>query len=268
MVRILIFFLFVNIAFADILGTVRTFINSKTYRENKSLITSLFKDESKFKTPSGQIDSVAIADTLREHGLLTMSYEEQKVQAITFDVVNNPLLSMRIITNILEELGYSSFLTKDISRSGDKLSWTIHVNTQNILDPKSLSTKLKLRHCQITKLRKTSSLHWTYGINAKYAKLKTISILKGERKSLTRPNGAYWIDVHNMKEAQIAAHAGDSWFAKITFFNARLNVVEEKSYDKKQNSLNIKIPANAYYMRLDDKFTLQNIKRGLAVRLY
>ncbi len=267
MVRILLFLLLVNFALADVLGTVRSFMDSKTYHSKQNLIKSLFKDESQFIKEDGKIDSIAITNVLRENGLLKLSYSDAKEQIITFNTTNNPLLFMKIANDTFQELGYTYFITKNISKHGKELSWTISISTQNLIDPAFLTQGLKKQHCLVLNIKKTAPLHWEYSIDAKNAKLKTVPILLGQRKVLKRPNGAYWLKVANAKEAQINSNIQDNWQSKITFFDKHLKPISERLGDKKERNIFLKIPQDAYYMRLTDQFSLWNIKHGLAIRL-
>lgn len=243
-------------------------MDSKTYHANKKLLEALFKDESKYIDKlTGKVNTIAVANTLKDNGLLKLSFQNEKQLNITFDVDENPLLSMKIINNTLQRLGYTYYLTKSISRHSSTLSWTISMNTQNLIDPTSLANQLRKRGCKVKNVRKNGALNWTYDINSKNAKLKTISILRGERKELKKPSGAYWFGVSKIKEAEIEANAKDNWFPKVTFFDKSLHPMEETVEDKDKKRVSIKIPQNAFYMRIDDKFSLDNIKHGLIVRL-
>lgn len=269
MVRILfVLLLAFTFSFGDVIGVARTFMDSKTYHEKKNLIEALFKDESKFTDKTtGKVDTVAVANTLKTNGLLKLSFHSVKQLNITFDINQNPLLSMKIINNTLERLGYTYYLTKSISRHREDLSWTISMNTQNLIDPTSLANQLRKRGCVVKNVRKSGTLDWTYDINSKNAKLKTISILTGERKRLKKPSGAYWFDVSKTKGAEIESHIKDNWFPKVTFFDRGLRPIEQISEDKDKKRLSLTIPQNATYMSLDDKFSLDNIKHGLIIRL-
>ncbi len=267
MVRIFIFLFLANLAFADVLGTARTFMDSKTYYSKQNLIQSLFKDESKFVKDDGKIDTIAITNTLRENGLLKLSYSDAKTQVITFNTTNNPLVFMKIANDALQNLGYTYFLTKNISRHGEELSWTISISTQNLIDPSSLTRRLKAQRCAVINIKKTSPMHWEYIIDAKNARVKTIPIHLGQRKELKRPNGDYWLRVGSAKEMKITAHPQDSWFAKITFYDKTLKPISQQVSDKKKKSIYLKKPSGAYYMSIGDKFSLWNIKHGLAIRL-
>ncbi len=267
MVRFVIFLLFVNVAFADVLGTVRTFVSSKTYHEKKDFIKSLFVDEAKFLDQNGSINTLLIANTLKENGLLNLTFADAKMQSITFEVNENPLLFLKITNDILEQLGYTYYLTKQINKRQNSLLWTININTQTLIDPSLLANSLKKRYCKIININKTSALDWIYKIDAKDAKLNSEKLILGRRVELKRPDSAYWVKVDQAKEVQISANIHDTWYAKVIFFDSHLNPISELSPDEKSAQLSLQIPQNSYYMYLDDQFSLSNIKHGLAIRL-
>lgn len=268
MVKVFLGLLFcVSFAFSDVLGTVRTFLDSSTYRSQRNLVNVLFSDKSKYTSRSGNIDRLKIVRALKTNGLLKLSFHTAQQLKLSFDVKYNPLLTMKIINNVLEGLGYTYYLTNSINKHGDRLVWSILINTQNLVDPVSFSDMLASRNCRVLDIKKDGAFDWVYDIDAKNAKLKTIDIRRGRREVLGKSNSAYWFNVEGAKTIEIKANSRDNWFPLVTFFDKSLNALKEINSPKDQKELYIKILENVRYLKVEDKYLLDNIKRGLVVRL-
>lgn len=231
----------------------------------RNLINVLFAKQSNFILPSGEIDSLKVVSKLKENGLLKLSYKTAQPLRLNFEVSGSPLLSMKIITNVLEKLGYTYYISTKVSKHSLNLSWAILINTQNVLDPISFSRELIKRECKIQRVQRSGELFWQYNIDANSAMLLTASLLKGEENQLKKPNSPYWLDTRGITNLKIRARDKDNWYPNITFFDKNLIAFDAVIKDVETKELLIKIPQNARYIKIDDKFLLDNIKRGLLI---
>lgn len=267
MVRaLLVFTLLFSFAFGSASSVASSFVDSATYSSQRNLINAIFSKESQF-TRNGQVDTYKVVKTLKANGLLKLSYATAVHLRLNFDVTYRPLLAMRIINDALEKLGYTYYLSTNINKHKANLSWGISINTQNILDPVLFSNELRKRGCAIKRIQKSGELYWSYNIDARNATLDTVPLNRGEEKQLRKPNIPYWFNVANASQMQLSANPRDSWYPELTFFDANLLAIGQISLDKKANSYSVKVPQNATYLKVDDKFLLDNIKRGLKVKL-
>lgn len=261
-------FIITTFAYSDILNVVKTFVDPPTFRSKQNLIKVLFANPNKFTNPqTGKFDTIKITQTLKNNGLLSLSFHSAQTLNLVFQTNSYPLLSMRIINDALEELGYTYYVTKSIKKDGTSLDWSININTQNIVDPMMLSKKLKKRNCSIQSIRKRGAFGWVYKLSTTSSTLKTIPISLGVEKGLGRPNRAYWLRTNGGKSLKITSHPNDNWFPHVTFFNPGLTPIDETNLEQRKKALYLKIPPRAAYVRIEDKFLLDNIKRGLKVRI-
>lgn len=269
MVKFLILpLLLCTIAIGDILETVKKYIDPPTYRAKESLIRVLFAKEDKYiNKATGKLDTISIVNTLKQNGLLSLSYEGAQTLSLTFKINAKPLLSMRLINDTLESLGYTYYLTKSIAKNGNDISWSINLNTQNIVDPIMFRKQLRAQGCQVNSIKKNGAFSWVYDISTDNATLKTTPISHGATKDLGRPNKPYWLHVKSAKGIRMVANQNDRWFPHITLFDDSLIPVHEIRSDQNRKNLYVKIPQNAKYIRIDDRFLLDNIKRGLQVTI-
>lgn len=257
-----------SFSYGSILEVVKNYIDPPTYRAKQNLIKALFAQEDKYiNKATGKADTIKIVNTLKNNGLLSLSYKAAQTLNLTFEITTKPLLSMRVVNDVLESLGYTYYLTKSIKKDGDNISWSVNINTQNIVDPIMLRKKLKAQGCHINSIDKNGPFGWVYSLNTQNARLETISISSGVPKRLGRPTKPYWLHVNHAKGVRIQANPSDRWFPHITLFDDTLVPIDEIMSDKNQKSLYVEIPKNATYIRVDDKFLLDNIKRGLEITI-
>lgn len=257
-----------SFSIGDILETVKNYIDPPTYRAKENLIKALFANEEQFiNKTTRKADTIKIVSTLKHNGLLPLSYKAAQTLNLTFKINTKPLLSMRLINDALESLGYTYYLTKSITKNGDDISWSVNINTQNIVDPIMLRKKLQAQGCQINSIKKHGSFSWIYSLQTDNARLKTIAIPSSSPQDLGRPSKPYWLHVQHAKGVKVQANPNDRWFPHITLFDDALTPIDEIISDTNQKNIHVKIPQNAKYIRIDDKFLLDNIKRGLKVTL-
>ncbi len=256
-----------NIAFADVFGSVREFLGNSTYSSQRNLINVLFRNKNNFINKSTRrADSLEILRTLKKNNLLELSFDSPKELSLRFDTRNHPVLAMKIINNTLENLGYTYYLVDYITKQQDSLEFSIKIKAQNLIDPVIFSDMLIANFCQVLKIRRTSRYAWAYSLDFSNAKLEAVKI-KGKRQEvLGKPNRPYWIDVDGVKKVKFEAHPRDHWFAFITFFDKNLHVVKDLKLSKRSRSLHVSIPSEVKYLKVEDKYLLDNIKHGLVVK--
>ncbi len=269
MVRvILILFIWSNFIYAGSLSVARSFVDPATYSQKVNLINALFANKSKYtKRSTGEIDTLKILQELKSNGLLKLSYGSVADTVLRFDTKGNPLVALRIINDTLEDMGYNNYLIKSISKHEDLMSVSFTITSSSLVDPVNFSYRLQKLGCVVDRVQRSGEYYWGYKIDASGAKIYTIELPKNKRVVLNKPSRAYWFMVYGASNVEIFAHAADNWFSKITFYDKFLHPIDEVNEDRKKRSLNVKIPQNAFYMKVDDRYRLENIKRGLTLIL-
>jgi hypothetical protein len=243
---------------------VNNFANAKTV-SSKNLIAFLFQNEDKYIDKNGNIDSILILKTLKDNSLLELYSKEPKEVELTFAAKQNPLLFIRVITESLNSMGYNFFITKKALKTSEKFIWTISLSTQNVPSPLLLNDNLKAHNAAILDIEKRGD-NWNYEIDASNAKIDTVPIAVKTRTSLRKPLVPYMIAINiNVDTITFWAHASDYWSPKISFYTQNLQLIKMIEEDKKTQTIKLKPPKTAAYMKVEDKYTLENIKRGLSV---
>jgi hypothetical protein len=252
--------LFANVA----LDKANKFANVNV-ASSKNLIAFLFQNEGKYLDKDGNINSILILKTLKDNSLLELYSKEPKEVELTFTAKQNPLLFIRVITESLNSMGYNFFITKKALKTSEKFIWTISLSTQNVPSPLLLNDNLKAHNAAILDIEKRGD-NWNYEIDASNAKIDTVPIAAKIRTSLRKPLVPYMIAINtNVDTITFWAHASDYWSPKISFYTQNLQLINTVEEDKRMQTMRLKPPKTAAYMKVEDKYTLENIKRGLSV---
>lgn len=247
-------------------ATIVSFMDNKTYQESKNLVQFLFLEKSNYYTSSGKINKLAILETLKTNGLIELFSKKPEEIELIFSTKDNPLVFMRIISQSLNSMGYSFFLTKRVYKTPVEFIWHISIQTQNIPNPIDLNENLKLNSSFIEDIAKDGNI-WSYEINSENAVINSQIIPKKIQVELKKPMNPYWIRVDGASSISFKSHLADFWFPKASFFDKNLKLIERIEIDSRKKSLKLAVPKNAFYIKVEDLYLLENIKRGLSVTL-
>jgi hypothetical protein len=241
------------------------FISKSKLNTSKNLISFLFANASKYYNENGDIDVILILKTLKDNGLLGLSFKEPQELELIFITEQNPIVFMRVVSESLNSMGYNLFLTKKISKSIDEFVWHISLSTQNVPNPLLLNDNLKMHGCEVLDVVKDGNV-WSYIVDSENAKIDTIKVESGKKTILKKPFAPYFLELSDdIKTIILEANPSDYWYPKIHFYDENLYLLHVVDLNKREAAIKLKIPKNSVYVKIDDKFTLENIKRGLAV---
>ncbi|MDR1554933.1 MAG: hypothetical protein LBS39_02780 [Campylobacteraceae bacterium] len=241
------------------------FISKSKLNTSKNLISFLFANTNKYYNENGEINIMLVLKTLKENGLLELFSKEPQELELVFATKQNPLIFIRAISESLNSMGYNLFLTKKVSKSIDEFVWHISLSTHNVPDPLLLNENLKLHGCEILDITKNGNV-WSYTIDSQNAKIDTIKIESNKKVALKKPFSPYLLELNDdTKTIILEANPSDHWYPKINFYNESLYLIHVIELDKRETAIKLKVPQSSVYMKVDDKFTLENIKRGLTV---
>lgn len=241
------------------------FISKSKLNTSKNLISFLFANVSKYYDKNGDINVILILQTLKDNGLLNLSFKEPQDLELVFTTKQNPLVFMVAVSESLNSMGYNIFLTKNISKSFDEFIWRISLSTHNVPNPILLNENLKAHGCEILDITKNDNV-WSYIVDSEYAKVDTIAIEPNKKTDLKKPFMPYIIALNDDTKAIILeANPSDYWYPKINFYNENLYPIKTIEINKRETVIKLSIPKNSVYVKVEDKYTLENIKRGLSV---
>lgn len=238
------------------------------FNENRGLIEHIFSNKAEY-IKNGSLNYVAVMEKLKNNGLLKVGLKVPKNVSITFLISHDPVKSMKIVSDSLKALGYYHYFTKELIYDDNKnLTWTINLKTGAAIDPLMLSKKLAANNCQFDDIRNEGYTKWVYSIDTSNSTLsKAKKLIVGEKVDFRKPLKPYLIKIDRASSLSVTSRPGNQWFPQIVFYDSRLNILEIVKEDNKQSSFELEIPEETSYIKIDDIYTLANIKRGLSVMI-
>jgi len=251
---------------ADILSDkIKNLISENVYLKHQNLINNLTVDKNKFYNTEG-IRYSNLLNMLNEYGFLKLRFNNPLNVDITFEVQNNPMLAMKTIKDAMQNLGYSYYFTKELMINENAMSWKITFKSEYTLDPFIFDQELKKSETRINDIEKLSDTSWRYSLDISNSSIaQKINISKNEKVKLSKPLNAYMLKVDDAKEIKVISKNLNHWYPDITYFDRDLNLLGMVKKSRVYKGVKMKIPKNTRYIKIDDAYTLQNIKRGLTV---
>lgn len=252
-------FLFAN----PVLQKVHSLLDEDTYASHSKLITLLFEDEASYMK-SSSVDMIKVATTLEENGLLKLSLPSAQQIELTFEYGGeNPLFFMKLMTDTLRNMGLSFVLTKQAKLDKDGFSWTVTFEAKSVPDPVLLAKRLEKNRAVVTDLERLESTQWRYRIDMSDAVVSAQSIHAGQSVKIVRPIRPVWMEVSRIKRLVIRELPGSHWYADVVVYDKMLHILSMKQNETRTRYLSLRLPADAAYVKISDRFTLENLRSGV-----
>ncbi len=242
-------------------------IGYKEYRINKGLINHLFKNKKSFYK-NDSLNYISVIEVLKNNGLLKLSFNKPKNLKIIFKITDNPIKSLKVISDSLKALGYYHYFTKQLVYNEEtKLTWTISLKTEAAIDPLILSKELFKHNCLLVDIKKEGNTKWMYTINTSGSTLfKAKKMQNGEKVNFRKPLKPYFLQVDKYsKSINILSKSRNQWFPYVVFYDTNLNILEIVKENSLHKNISLSIPEETKYIKIHDIYTLSNLKRGLSV---
>ncbi|AII14174.1 hypothetical protein CIG2463D_0308 [Campylobacter iguaniorum] len=266
MVRFLPLLFLVTLSFcADLGSNLKSIVGDQIYQKNSAKISSLFANEPSFVDINGNLNYDKIATTLRTNSLLNLNYSSPTHMQVTFRTSSSPMLFLKVISQSLNNLGYTYFLTKNFQTMDSGISWTVSINTQFLLNPGNLYNELMGNNTFIKDIQRTGQFSFIYDIDMSKTVLDTAAYESDANVELSKPLEPYFFNINGKKSIEITADSSDNWIALVKVFDRNLKLISQLKSDKKEKVIDIEFPSDAYYILIDDAYSLENIKHGLKI---
>ena len=245
--------------------SIRSLVDESTYKKHQKLIHILFENRNLY-VRGGIIDSIKVAKTLEENGLLNLILPKSKNIELKFAYSGgNPLFFIKSMSDTLQRMGISFFLVKEAKLDKNGFTWTIGFTAKIVPDPVLLAKRLAKYNISIDFLERKDSTHWFYRIDMNSAVLP-IRVLQAEEDfQLIRPIRPVWLNVSKIKRLILKESPGSHWYGDVVIYDKMLHVLSMKQSDTRTRYLNLKLPSDAVYVKIGDRFTLENLKSGLQI---
>lgn len=243
-------------------------IGADEFTKNKSLIDYIFTNKSIYYR-NGNFNYVSVMQKLKDNGLLKVYLDSPKDISITFITTDSPIKSIKIISDSLKKLGYYYYFTKNLTYTKDQsMLWSINLKTEAAIDPLMLSKELSKNNCRFLDIKKEGDTIWEYKIDTSGAALaKATKLILGEKIDFKKPLKPYFITFDEGKTLYVTSKNNNKWFPNIVFYDKKLNILNIVRRNYRTSSYRLNIPKNTEYIKIDDIYTLENIKRGLSVMI-
>lgn len=245
--------------------SIKSLVDDGTYKKHQKLIKILFEDF-KFYMRGGNVDNVKVVKTLEENGLLNLILPNSKNIELKFAYSGeNPLFFVKSMNDTLQKMGISFYLIREAKLDKNGFIWTISFEAKIVPDPVLLAKRLAKYNISINSLERKDSTHWFYRIDMNNAILPTRVLQAGENFQLVRPIRPVWFNVSKIKRLILRESPGSHWYADVVVYDKMLHILSMRQNDTRTRYLNLKLPPDAVYVKVSDRFTLENLKSGLQI---
>ena len=267
MVKLLFFTLLLAVSLhseQSVLERVGALMEPKDLKAHKNLIDIVFKNKNKFLR-NGRIDSVKVASTLKENGLLNLFFGRPTKIYLDFKTGGNGLFFTKLINDALRSLGYYRYLNLRASSNEDSFERSILINSEYAPDPVLLSKVLEKIGCTIVNITRDDKAHWRYEIDISNAKLDVPSINNSEKLKLRQSRNDYWLRLNSVKKIQLQSIQGNNWYPYVAFYDKHLHLLKIFKKDERTKKITFALPKDTVYIKISDIYQLANLRKGLNV---
>lgn len=263
---------FLSNLFADenINNKASALMESQNRITHKKLIDVLFQKSELFYNDDEKIDIIKIIKVLKENGLLKIFYNEPVKLKASFNFNSNHIFTIKIISDILNKLGYQYILSKTLKRDKNGVEWVIEYESQHAIDPVSFSQELAKYNVFIIDISRKENF-WKYELDAKTPiyvdAIKIDDEVEPAKYNNTR--GEFWFYLENYSSSAIHIKSShpNTWYPYIICYNNKLEILKVYKREEITKSLKLALPDGTKYIKLNDIFTPENLKHGIEIKI-
>ena len=216
----------------------------------------------------GQPDLYKISQTLKQNGLLKLTFKQPMELEVTFSVKENPTTFTNVLYDILNEMGYYYFLLKESVLNEQQFKFILSMNTEYAIDPTLLQEKLYDYGYKVLNIERSQVYQWNYTItNTTFQYPKATKLTTNETNRKANLKGEYWYQIDKGNRLEVKSSNGILWYPKLIFFDKNLNILEIISNQKSSQTFQKEIPKGAMFVKITDTFLPITTKNGLDVTL-
>tara|TARA_B100001063_G_scaffold199217_1_gene191975 strand:- start:60 stop:854 length:795 start_codon:yes stop_codon:yes gene_type:complete len=261
MIKKLILIIACSIALnANVNTQIRDILGPSAYSTHKNLINYIFKGSS----ASGNY--IALTSKLQANGLLKLKYRSTKYIDVSFKISDTPKKSLLILKDALRSLGHYYYLVQDARYDENSFIWNIKLKTEAAINPLRLAKALAKNNCQVSYIKREGTYSWRYSINSDNSNInKAEDLITQNQLSLKKPLRPYLLKVSNTNSLKITSNNGNRWHPDVVFYDNDLNIIENFKDDSLHQTLKVDVPNNTTYIKINDLYSLANLKRGISI---
>ncbi len=247
---------------------VMQLLGVQEYKTNQKFIQRLFNNQGYFLDDAGQPDLYKISNTLKQNGLLKLTFKQPMELEVSFSISENPATFTSVLYHILNEMGYYYFLLKESLLEEQKFKFILSMNTEYAIDPTLLQEKLYNYGYRVQSIERSSIHQWNYTItNSTFQYPKATKLTANETNHKANLKGEYWYQIEQGSRLEVKSSNGILWYPKLIFFDKNLNILEIISSQKSSQTIQKEIPKGAMFVKITDTYLPITTKNGLDVML-
>ncbi|MGM0518938.1 MAG: hypothetical protein ACQERD_04765 [Campylobacterota bacterium] len=258
-------FLILN-ANADLKTQLKNMLGEETFSMHENLINFIFTNEQRFYTQD-RLNYYLVSQKLQENNLLNLEYPKQVNLDIKFEIIGNYKKALFILEDSLKSLGYFYYFTKSANTKSNLYLWNIDLKTQAAINPLRLSKLLAATNSKIIKIIKEGEYSYLYKIDFTNSLLPNANNMYYKNSiDLKKPFEPYFIRLDNRTNSlRVASKYGNRWHPYIVFYDRDFNILKILKDNKIYKNITLDVPDSAKYLKIDDLFSLSNLKRGIRI---
>ncbi len=249
---------------ATVTSAIKDVLGSREFNSKKKFIEIIFKDKDSYKDEDS-LNYPKILQKLRDEGLLKLSNVSSPLRvAFTTNSENNQIF-IKVVKDTLFSLGFSNINTIKAVKRGKKFIWVVSLGNNYMLDPLLFAKAMKEKNISIKGLKRYSLTNWNYVLDVKDAVIIPKKLEYNDIIKLQKSLRAYWLNIEGAKKVQIQSSLNNSWHPYVVLYNKDLKIISTVKKNRKTSKLDINIPSDAMYLKIDDLYTIKNIRDGLDI---
>ncbi len=253
-------------SYANLNDVVSNMLGSADYNTHKNLVNHIFANRTNFYK-NNQVDYVAVSQELENNNLIKLNYGTVQDVEVTFNFSGSPKKSIKNINDILRTFTFFTYITKEEAVINDQVKLVVKLKTAAAISPLKLSQELQSADCRVVDIKREGDYKWSYTIDATNASVyRAEDLISSNQASLRKPTSKpYFVKIANASKVTISSSAGNSWTPVVVFYDNDLNIIGMVEEDSLRSSLKLDVPNNTRFIKIDDSYSLANIKRGFNI---
>ena len=243
---------------------IKSFVDEEVYEKNSEFINIIFSPESDFYE-NERVNVVKVVSTLKENGLLKLFFQKPQEMHLHFKTAGSSLFFVKLMSDTLRNIGYYRYVTTASNLDSSEFTWSISLTSEYATDPEILQKELAKQGCRIIDINRNLSNDWTYIIDMQRGFLNVPVLKNSKSVKLKRSLYAHWLNSSKIKNLRISSSVRNNWYPYIAYYDKSLHLLKVIKRDEKHETINLKIPKQAKYIKISDIYTLKNIKDNLTL---
>ncbi len=257
---------FNTFVFADALDDkIISFLDENSYKENRKYIDIIFKNRDLYFDKRDKVDDVKVIKKLKDNGLLRLVFDSPQKLKLTFITNANEAFFVKMIDETLNSLGYYRYIIRQSKKDEYGFKFSINIKTEYATDPELFQRELLKRGAFISDINRTAYDDWTYKINTENAYLNVDTIYNKDIKKYKRTLQNHWLNVKHVKKISITSSRSNNWYPYVAFYDKKMNLLKIYKRDIRTAKITLKLPKDCFYLKVSDKYTINNMKYGINI---